>query len=107
MLAVAMGALAYTYLIKPWLLARGAYRVESVRELGNRIWEIVMLPARGRAITFEAGQFTWVNFRSAVPLLDNPFSISSSPSELPRVRFLIKDRGDTTARTGELPPAIR
>ena len=104
MLAVAMGALAYTYLIKPWLLARGAYRVESVREMGNRIWEIVMLPARGRAITFEAGQFAWVNFRSTLPLLDNPFSISSSPSELPQVRFLIKDRGDTTARIGELLP---
>jgi predicted ferric reductase len=104
MLAVATGALAYTYLIKPWLLARSAYRVESVRELGSRIWEIVMQPARGRSITFEAGRFAWVNFRSAIPLPDNPFSINSSPSELPLVRFLIKDRGDTTTCVGELLP---
>ncbi len=47
MLLVALGALGYTYLIKPWLLARGAYRVESVRELGERIREVVMQPARG------------------------------------------------------------
>ena len=105
LLLMALGALCYTYLLKPWLLARGAYRVESVRELGERIWEVVMQPARGRAITFDAGQFAWVNFRDpAIPLLDNPFSISSSPAELPQVRFLIKERGDTTARLGELLP---
>ncbi len=46
-----------------------------------------------------------MNFRApAIPLLDNPFSISSSPAELPTVRFLIKERGDTTARLGELRP---
>jgi predicted ferric reductase len=105
MLVVALGALAYTYLIKPWLLKHSAYRVESVRELGERIWEIVMQPATGRAITFNAGQFAWVNFRpGAIPLLDNPFSISSAPDELPQVRFLIKERGDTTSRIGKLAP---
>jgi predicted ferric reductase len=105
MLVVALGALGYTYLIKPWLLKHSAYRVESVRELGERIWEIVMQPATGRAIKFDAGQFAWVNFRpGAIPLLDNPFSISSAPDELPQVRFLIKERGDTTSRIGKLAP---
>ena len=102
MLAIALGAVVYSYLLKPWLLSRDAYRVESVHEIGHRIWEIVMQPAHGRSIDFQAGQFAWVNFRSPLPLLDNPFSISSSPDELPRVRFLIKDRGDTSGRTGEL-----
>jgi predicted ferric reductase len=110
MLTIALGALGFTYLIKPWLLARKAYRVASVRELGRGIHELTLEPARlgpekvVRAINFVAGQFAWVNFRGAIPVLDNPFSISSSPDELPRVRLLIKSRGDISARVGELEP---
>lgn len=104
MLAVALGALGFTYFIKPWLLARKAYRLTSVRELGRGIHELALEAAKGRAINFIAGQFAWVNFRGAVPVLDNPFSISSSPDELPRVRLLIKSRGDISARVGELEP---
>ncbi|UCH49748.1 MAG: ferric reductase-like transmembrane domain-containing protein [Betaproteobacteria bacterium] len=87
-----------------WLLTRKAYRVVSVREIGGGINEISLEPVKGRAIEFVAGQFAWVNFRGAVPVLDNPFSISSSPDELPRVRLLIKVRGDMSARVGELEP---
>jgi predicted ferric reductase len=81
-----------------------------VRELGRGIHELTLEPARlgpekvVRAINFVAGQFAWVNFRGAIPVLDNPFSISSSPDELPRVRLLIKSRGDISARVGELEP---
>lgn len=105
MVAVALGALGYTYLVKPWLLAHRAYRVTSVRELGDRVWEVVLEPAKGRHFRFTAGQFAWVNFRAgAIPIFDNPFSISSSPAELPRKRLLIKARGDTSSRVGELTP---
>ncbi len=109
MLIVALGALAYSYLVKPWLLARRGYRVVSVRELGERVWEVTLEPHERRSaltagINFVAGQFAWVNFRAPVPLLDNPFSISSAPAELPRVRLLIKARGDTTGRIGQLVP---
>ena len=108
MLVVAVGALGYTYLIKPWFLARSRYRVQSVRELGQRIWEVTLDPvnlalAKSRALSFTAGQFAWVNFRAgAIPIFDNPFSISSSPAELPSIRLLIKARGDGTSRIGEL-----
>jgi predicted ferric reductase len=69
-----------------------------VRELGRGINELTLDPAKGRTINFVAGQFAWVNFRGAIPVLDNPFSISSSSDELPRVRLLIKSRGDICAR---------
>ncbi len=105
MLALALGALGHVYLIKPWLIARSAYRVATIREAGHRIWEITMEPAKGRAIGFIAGQFAWVNFREIPnPICDNPFSISSSPAELPRMRFLIKARGDWTSRIGQVAP---
>jgi predicted ferric reductase len=109
LLAVALGALGYSYFVKPWLLARRAYRVFAVRELGERIWEVVLEPqetsGQGAGIKFAAGQFAWVNFRAgALPLFDNPFSISSAPGELPRIRLLIKARGDTSGRVGELKP---
>jgi len=102
LLVVALGALGYTYLVKPSLLARRAYQVKQVRKLGEGIHEIALEPATNLAIDFTAGQFAWVNFRGAIPLLDNPFAISSSPDELPQVRLLIKVRGDTTASVGKL-----
>ncbi len=108
MIAVALGALGYRYLIKPWRLARRAYQVAGVREVGDRIWEVSLEPQQGESgkgsvTKFSAGQFAWVNFRAgAIPLFDNPFSLSSAPAELPRIRLLIKDRGDTSGDVGEL-----
>ncbi len=108
MIAVALGALSYRYLIKPWRLARRAYQVSGVREVGDRIWEVSLEPQQGKSdkgsvTKFSAGQFAWVNFRAgAIPLFDNPFSLSSAPAELPRIRLLIKDRGDTSGHIGEL-----
>lgn len=102
MLVLALSVIGYTYLVKPWLLRRTAYRVQSVHQVGTGIHEVALEPATGRAIDFTAGQFAWVNFRGMLPLLDNPFTISSSPHELPRVRLLIKSRGDTSGRVGQL-----
>jgi predicted ferric reductase len=95
--ALAFGTLAYLYLMKPFLLARRAYRVTSNREIGTGIRELVLEPARGKAMHFEAGQFAWVLLdQPPVTLLDHPFSLSSAPTTLPEVRLLIKARGDFT-----------
>lgn len=106
--AIALGALGYCYFVKPVLLARRAYRVVSNQEIGNRIRELVLEPARGRALRFEAGQFAWVLLdQPPVTLLDHPFSISSAPHALPEVRLLIKARGDFTNRLHALAPGAR
>jgi predicted ferric reductase len=104
LLLIALGSLLFVYAVKPLLLMRNAYRLVSAELIGPGIREIVLAPARGHSFRFVAGQFAWVTFdRSPVAVFDNPFSISSSPSELPQVRLLIKARGDTSGRLGELP----
>jgi predicted ferric reductase len=104
LLVIAIGSLLFVYGIKPFLLLRNAYRLVSTEEIGPGIREIILAPARGRSFRFVAGQFAWVTFgRRPLAVFDNPFSISSSPSELPRVRLLVKARGDTSGGLGELP----
>jgi predicted ferric reductase len=104
LLVMALASLVYVYLVKPVLLARRAYRVSAVEPVGRGLWEIALEPARGRAIAFRAGQFAWAGFaRLPIPFLDHPFSLASAPSELPRVRLLVQERGDFTATIGALP----
>lgn len=96
LLAIALASFLFVYLLRPWLAGRGGYRVVANRPLGTGIRELTLEPASGRGIRFQAGQFAWVNFRR-LPLFDHPFSICSAPAELPRVRLLIKARGDFSA----------
>ena len=102
--ALALGSIGNVYLVKPWWLAKTAYRLAGNREVAKGIREIVLEPAPGRALKFDAGQFAWLNF-GVTPLAfrDHPFSISSSPEELPRLRFLIRERGDFTATLRSVP----
>jgi len=106
--ALAFGTLGYLYLVKPFLLVRTAHHVVSNEEIGHGIRELVLRPARGKPLAFEAGQFAWVLLdQPPVTLLDHPFSISSAPEALPEVRLLIKARGDFTSRLHALTPGAR
>jgi predicted ferric reductase len=101
---LALGSIGHVYLVKPWWLAKTAYRLTANREAAAGIREIVLDPAPGRPLKFDAGQFAWLNFGGTrLPFRDHPFSISSSPEELPRLRFLIRERGDFSAALGSLP----
>jgi predicted ferric reductase len=101
LLAVALASFLFVYLVRPWRLARMGYRVVANRPLAAGIRELVLEPASGHSIRFEPGQFAWVNF-TWLPLFDHPFSICSAPAELPRVRLLIKARGDFSNRLDRL-----
>jgi predicted ferric reductase len=80
------------------------WRVETVRPLGPKLWELLLRHEAGRLFTFRAGQFVWVCFHGQPTFCDNPFSISSAPDELPALRFVIKEAGDFTSGIGQLPP---
>ncbi len=104
LIAVALGSLGFIYGVKPFLLLRGAHRVVRVDPLAPGVHEVLLEPARDRPIRFAAGQFAWVTFGGQpIPVRDNPFSISSAPTELPRLRLLIKARGDLSGCIGDLP----
>ncbi len=105
LLAVALGALLYVYLITPLLQLRHSYRVVSVRELVPETWELVIEPARGEAIGFEPGQFVWLTLgRSPFAIIEHPFSISTAPGDRPRLGFVIKEVGDGTRAMGSVAP---
>ncbi|KAB0267828.1 ferric reductase-like transmembrane domain-containing protein [Microvirga brassicacearum] len=80
------------------------WRVETVRPLGPKLWELLLRHEAGRLFKFRAGQFAWVCFHGQPTFCDNPFSIASTPDELPALRFVIKEVGDFTSGIGQLPP---
>jgi len=105
MLAIALMALAWVYLLKPLWQVRHPYSVRSVRRIAERTWELVVVPRRGEAIPFSAGQFVWLNVGSSpFSLNENPFSIASSAAERGRLEFVIKEVGDFTRGLGTIRP---
>ncbi|TFG62554.1 MAG: hypothetical protein E4H28_07515 [Gemmatimonadales bacterium] len=100
---VAFSTLLQVYIIGPLIQLRHRYRVVSVKPIATKTWELVIEPERGSAITFEAGQFAWLTLgRSPFSITEHPFSMSSCPSDTPRVSFAIKEVGDFTRTIGSV-----
>jgi predicted ferric reductase len=105
---VALLAMVHVYLLKPLLQRREPYRVVANRQVAHRMWEVAVEPERGPAMRFAPGQFVWLNLgHSPFSLTEHPFSISSAPSERPRIAFTIKESGDFTDRIGTVPVGTR
>ena len=108
MTALAVGSLFYVYLVAPLLDRKRAWRVVSITRLSPKQWEVTVAPDRHAGLTYKAGQFVWLNIgHSAFSLHENPFSISSAPSNGPNVSFVIKELGDFTASLGQIEPGTR
>jgi predicted ferric reductase len=104
LLAVAVLSLLTVYVFRPLALARRPFRLVKNERAGDRLWELTVEPAKPFEHRLTAGQFYWVTFGSSPFFLrEHPFSVSSAPSELPQVRFLIKESGDFTNTIGALP----
>jgi predicted ferric reductase len=101
---IALASLVHVYLIKPLLQRRDPWHVAANEPAADRMWRVALEPASGRAPDFAAGQFAWANLgHSPFSLTEHPFSISSAPSDRPRVEFTIKEAGDFTDRVGTVP----
>jgi 3-phenylpropionate/trans-cinnamate dioxygenase ferredoxin reductase subunit len=90
-----IGLLAYTRLIKPWMLLRRPYRVTRVQAERGNTWSLTMAPAGHPGFRFQPGQFAWITLRAS-PFADaeHPFSISSSAEQKGSLTFTIKALGD-------------
>jgi len=92
-----------SYVAMPLLQSRRPYQVTAVEPVATRTWHVTIEPAQASNFTFEAGQFVWLKFGgSPFTLTEHPFSISSSPSDLPKLRFTIKESGDFTGQIGKI-----
>jgi predicted ferric reductase len=105
---LALLSVAYVYVIKPALQRKAPYRVVSNRAVAHRMWEVAIEPEAGSAIVFAPGQFAWLNLgHSPFSVTEHPFSISSAPSERPRIAFTIKESGDFTNQIGVIAEGTR
>lgn len=99
----------WVYAFRPMRQKQNAYDLASVRPVADKMWELSIRPhqdsPQAPPFRFEAGQFAWLNVgHSPYSVCENPFSIASSPDELPTVRFLIKELGDFTGSLQTLEP---
>jgi len=108
LVAVALSSYGYVHVITPLRQLRNPYRVVSVNPVALKTWEIVVEPVGGLAMEFAAGQFVWLTVdRSPFAITEHPFSISSCPSDQPRVAFTIKEAGDFTNKIGRVSVGAR
>lgn len=97
MTALALFALFYVYVLKPMYQLRHRWRVSRVERLTPRQWDVRIVPEGHGGADYQAGQFVWLNIgHSPFSLYENPFSISSAPSDDPEMGFVIKELGDFT-----------
>ncbi|HHZ08190.1 MAG TPA: hypothetical protein GX405_05355 [Rhizobiales bacterium] len=102
--ALALGSLAFVYVVRPIQAFRHGFRVESARRLTATVSELVLAAPAGTGFDFDAGQFAWLTIGRRHTVTDNPFSIASVPGDLPRLRFLIRDAGDMSGAVPGLAP---
>lgn len=108
MCTIAVGSLAYTYFVRPWLQKRNPFRIVEIRREGLSDWGLTIEKDGDFNFDFDAGQFVWIN-TSGNPFnrKEHPFTIASSPASLPRVSFIIRGMGDYTSNLDQLSPGQR
>ena len=100
-----VGLLLYVRLLKPLLLLRRPYAVESVRAERGGSWTVSLRPVGHAGIHFMPGQFAWLTLgKSPFAEAEHPFSFSSSAGQPDRPGFTIKALGDFTRTVPDLQP---
>lgn len=108
LLGAAVLTLLRTYVVMPVLQKKRAFHVLSVEKAATKTWHITVVADEGTSFEFKAGQFAWLKLTNdSYDLKEHPFSISSAPSDLPKIRFTIKESGDFTNNIGEVVEGSR
>jgi len=93
-----IGLLLHVRLIKPWMMLKRPYVVETLRKERGRAWTLTLRPEGHRGLTFMSGQFAWLTIRkSPFAIEEHPFSFSSSAVHPETLSFTIKELGDFTS----------
>jgi len=101
-------AIGLLYIVRPWRMWHEDWRVESVKPLADRVWEMTLKGPDSTRLRFRGGQFIWLTLApNQPPFHDHPFSIASAAPELPRLRLVISEAGDCTNGFGQIEPGTR
>lgn len=85
---------AYSQAVHVWLARELPYTVSKV-VAGEGFTELTLTP-EGSALSYSAGQFTFISFDHPKLKEPHPFTVSGPPNNDGRLRFTIKQSGDFT-----------
>jgi predicted ferric reductase len=103
-----IGALLHIRIIKPVLMLRRPYRVETVTPERGDTYSLALRAEGHRGMKFKPGQFAWLTIHSSpFAIKEHPFSFSSSAMATDRVELAIKELGDFTATVKTIRPGTR
>ncbi|MEF8731230.1 MAG: ferredoxin reductase family protein [Candidatus Accumulibacter meliphilus] len=95
--AVSMALVIYNYLIKPVRLRAQPFVVREIKPLSECDWALTIPSRSGARVSFDAGQFVWINTsKTPFNLEQHPFSIASGNAENGTLTFIIRELGDYT-----------
>ena len=95
----------YVRVIRPTLLWRRPFVVESVTPERGRAWTLTLSPSGHSGFRFQPGQFAWLTIgHGPWSMQEHPFSIASSALQSGRIAFTIKALGDFTSGVGAIQP---
>lgn len=101
-------AICLVYIVRPWRMWREDWRVDRVTPLAEGVWEMILRGPDATRFRFKGGQFVWMTLSPhRPPFHDHPFSIASAATELPWLRFMIRESGDCTSGFGQIEPGTR
>jgi len=82
---------------------RYLYSVKAVNKLSEAIAEIILTPVSAdKKISYQAGQFAFINFNDQkIGLEQHPYSFASAPEE-ETIKFVVKNLGDYTGKLPQL-----
>ncbi|HEX4892796.1 MAG TPA: ferric reductase-like transmembrane domain-containing protein, partial [Hyphomicrobiaceae bacterium] len=100
---LALVAITTVYVVRPWRMLRERWVVTRAAPSGSGSWEIALRGPDETHFNFEPGQFVWISIAPhKPPFHDHPFSIASSPADLPELRLIVRASGDCTCTFGRI-----
>jgi predicted ferric reductase len=105
---LALWLLIYVRVIKPWLMLKRPFLVETVIPQRGNVWSLVLRPKGHEGMPFQPGQFAWITLDiSPFRMREHPFSMSSSAEQPDRLEFGIKALGDFTNTIKDVKPGTK
>lgn len=106
LLIAGLWAILYRTIYPKFFVKKYAYIVEKVDQISDNLVEITMAP-EVKQMDYRPGQFLFIKFEDDVVGREiHPFSMSSAPSDK-KLKIVIKNLGDFTARLKILKPGTR
>mgnify|MGYP002777009945 CR=1 FL=1 len=104
----ALWLLVYIRLVKPWMMLKKPYLVETVVPQRGDVWNLVLRPRGHEGLRFQPGQFAWITLQiSPFRMREHPFSFASSAEKADRIEFGIKALGDFTKTIKDVKPGTK